>query len=77
MGIGEDCVCFDVENESVGEADEVPWPHLPEERYGEKTNARQDGRQAEKRQIRNDLVPGFGRMDQAGHCWCITIGDRS
>ena len=23
-----------------------------------------------------DLVPGFERIDQAGHCWCITTGDR-
>ena len=38
---------------------------------------RKDGRQAEKGQTSNDLVPGFERMDQAGHCWCITTGDRS
>ena len=45
--------------------------------YGEKTDAREDGRQAEKGQTSNDLVPGFERMDKAGHCWCITTGDRS
>ena len=45
--------------------------------YGEKTDARKDGRQAEKGQTSNDLVPGFERMDQAGHCWCITTGDQS
>ena len=39
--------------------------------------ARKDGRQAEKGQTSNDLVPGFERVDQAGHCWCITTGDRS
>ena len=39
--------------------------------------ARKDGRHAEKGQTSNDLVPGFERMDQAGHCWCITTGDRS
>ena len=77
MGVGEDWVCFDVEKEYVGEEDEVLWPHRPEERYGEKTDARKDGRQAEKGQTSNDLVPGFERMDQAGHCWCITTGDRS
>ena len=48
-----------------------------EERFGEKTDARKDGRQAEKGQTSNDLVPGFERLDQAGHCWCITTGDRS
>ena len=57
--------------------DEVLWPHRPEERYGEKTDARKDGRQAEKGQTSNDLVPGFERMDQTGHCCRITTGDRS
>ena len=61
----------------VGEEDEVIWPYRPEERYGEKTDARRDGRQAEKGHTSNDLVPGFDRMDQAGHCWCITTDDRS
>ena len=70
-------MCFDVEKEYVGEEDEVLWPHCPEERYGEKTDEREDGRQVEKEQTSNDLVPGFERMDQAGHCWCITTGDRS
>ena len=41
------------------EEDEVLWPHRPEERYGEKIDAREDGRQAEKGQTSNDLVPGF------------------
>ena len=77
MGVGEDWVCFDVEKEYVGEEDEVIWPHRPEERYGETTDARKDGRQAEKGQTTNDLVPGFERMDQSGHFWCITTGDRS
>ena len=36
MGVGEDWVCFDVEEGYVGEEDEVLWPHRPEERYGEK-----------------------------------------
>ena len=40
MGVGEDWVCFDVEKEYVGEEDEVLWPHSPEERYGENTDAR-------------------------------------
>ena len=81
MGVGEDCVCFDVEKEYVGEEDEVLWQHRTEERCMEKRliNAREDGRQAEKGQlISNDLVPGFERFDQAGrYCWCITTGDRS
>ena len=68
---------IDVEKEYVEEEDEVLWTHRPEERYGEKTDARKDGRQAEKGQTSNDLVPRFERMDQAGHCWCITTGDRS
>ena len=50
MGVGEDWGCFDVEKEYVGEEDEVLWPHRPEERYGEKIDAREDGRQAEKGQ---------------------------
>ena len=66
MGVGEDWVCFEVEEEYVGEEDEVLWPHCTEERYGEKTDARKDGRQAEKGQTSNDLVPGFERVDQAG-----------
>ena len=45
--------------------------------FREKTDAREDGRHAEKGQNSNDLVTGFERMDQAGHCWCITTGDRS
>ena len=77
MGVGEDWVCFDVEKEYVGDVDEVLWPHRPEEWYGQNTDAREDGRQAEKRQTSNNLVPGFERMDQALHCWCITTGDRS
>ena len=77
MGVGEDWVCFDVEKEYIREEDDVLWPHRPEERYGEKTDARKDGRQAEEGHTSNDLVPAFERMDQAGHCWCITTGDRS
>ena len=68
MGVGEDWVCFNVKTEYVGEEDEVIWPHRSEERYGEKTDANEDGKQAEKGQISNDLVPEFERMDQAGHC---------
>ena len=49
MGV-EDWVCFDVEKEYVGEEDEVLWQHRTEERYGEKTDAREDGRQAKKGQ---------------------------
>ena len=77
MGVGENWVCSDVEKEYGGEEDEVIWPHRPEERYGEKVDAREVGRQAEKGQTNNGLVPGFERMDQAEHCCCITIGDRS
>ena len=29
MGVGDDCVCFDVEKEYVGEEGEVLWPHRP------------------------------------------------
>ena len=77
MGVGEDWVCFDVKKEYGGEEDVVFWPHRPEKRYGEKIDAREDGRQAKKGQTSNDLVPGFERMDQAGHGCCITTGDRS
>ena len=77
MGVGENWVCSDVEKEYGGEEDEVLWPHRPEERYGEKVDAREGGRQAEKGQTCKDLVPGFERMDQAEHCCCITTGDRS
>ena len=44
MGVGEDWVSFDVEKEYGGEEDEVLWPHRPEERYGEKIDARESGR---------------------------------
>ena len=74
MGVGADWVYFDVEKEFGGEEDDVIWSHRPEERYGEKSDAREDGRQAEKGQTSNNLVPGFERMDQAGHCCCITTG---
>ena len=77
IGVGEDWFCFDVVREYGGEEDEVLWPHRPEERYGEKIDAREDGRQAEKGQTCNELVPGIERMDQAGHCCCITTVDRS
>ena len=40
MGVGVDWVCFDVVKEDVGEEDEVIWRHRPEERYGDKTDAR-------------------------------------
>ena len=68
MGVGEDWVYFDVEEEYVGEEDEVLWPHRPEERYGEKTDARKDGRQAEKGQTSNDLVPG-----KIGPSWTLLV----
>ena len=77
MGVGEDWVSFYVEKEYGGEEDEVIWPHRPEERCGEQIDAREGGRQAEKGKTSNDLVPGFERMDQVGHCCCITTGDRS
>ena len=41
MGVGENWVCSDVEKEYGGEEDEVLWPHRPEERYGEKVDARE------------------------------------
>ena len=75
--VGENWVCSDVEKEYGGEEDEILWPHRPEERYGEKVDAREGGRQAEKGQTNNGLVPGFERMDQGEHCCCITTGDRS
>ena len=77
IGVGEDWVSFDVEKEYGGEEDEVLWPHRPEERYGENIDARDGVRQAEKGQTSNGLDPGFDRMNQAGHCCCITTGDRS
>ena len=77
MGVGEDWVCFDVEKEFGGEEDEVLWPHRPEKRYEEEIEASEDGRQAEKGRTSNDLFTGFERMDEAGHCCCITTGERS
>ena len=77
MGVGEDWVCFDAEKEYSGEEDEVLLPHRPEERYEEDIYAREDGRQAEKGHTSNDLVPRFERMNEAGQCCCITIGERS
>ena len=44
MGVIEYWVCCDVEKEYGGEEDWVIWPHRPEERYGEKIDAREDGR---------------------------------
>ena len=70
IGVGEDWVCFDVEKEYFGEEDEVLWPHRPQERCGEKTNAREYGRQAEKGQTSNDLVPGFERMEPS---WTLLV----
>ena len=51
--------------------------HIVRETLWGNIDAREDGRQAEKGQTSNDLVPGFERMDQAGHCCRITTGDRS
>ena len=48
MGVGEDWVCFDVDQEYGGEEHEVIGPRRPEERYREKIDAREDGRPAEK-----------------------------
>ena len=45
--------------------------------YSGKETGRRSAGVAKKGQTSNDLVPGFERMDQAGHCWCITTGDRS
>ena len=77
MGIEENWVCFDVEKNSTAERKiRLFGRDRPEERYGEKTDAREDGRQTEKGQTRNDLVPGVERMDQTGHGCCIATGDR-
>ena len=51
--------------------------HIVRKNGGERIDAREGGRQAEKGQTSNGLVPGFERMDKAGHRFCITIGDRS
>ena len=40
-----------------------------------KTATGEDGRQAAKGQTCKDLVPGFKRLYQAGHCGCIPTGD--
>ena len=77
MGVGEDWVCFDVDKEYVGEEDEVIRPHRPEERYRENIDAREDGRPAEKGQTNNDVVPGFERMGQAGHCCDVKKSSKS
>ena len=45
-------------------------------KYGNKTDTRDDGRQAAKGQPCKDMVPGFERMDHAGHGGCIPTGDR-
>ena len=62
MGVGEDCVCFDVVKEYFGEEDDVLWPPRPVERYGEKTEARKEGRHAETGQTSNDLVAGASQL---------------
>ena len=58
--IGSD---VDVDKEYDGEKDEVIWPHRPK-KYGEKIDAGEDGRQAVKGQICNELVPPFERMSK-------------
>ena len=79
MGVGEDWVCFDVEKEYVGEEDEVIWPHRPEERYGEKTDYMQGKMEGKRRRGRpaTTWFQDLKDLDQAGHCGCITTGDRS
>ena len=77
MGVGENWVCFDAEEEYVGEEDEVLWPHRPEERYGEKTDARKGGRQAEKGQTSNDQdLKEWTKLDIAGASQLATDRER-
>ena len=72
MGVGQYWVRFDVEKECDGEEDEVLWPlrrlKKQHEKNSQKIDAGEDGRQAAKGQTSNDQVPGFERMDRAGHC---------
>ena len=80
MGVEEDCVCFNVENEYGGEEDEVIWPLRPEERHGEKIDAKEGGKQAWKGHTSKDLfqdLKEWTKLRQAGHCCCITTGDGS
>ena len=75
MGVEEDWVCFDVEKEYGGEEDVVIWPHCPEERYGEKTDAREDGRQAEKGQTATTWFEDFkewAKLDIAAASQLVT-----
>ena len=59
MGVGQDWVCFNVEQEYGGEEDEVVWPHrLKKKEYGENSDAGEGGWQAAKWQTCYDLM-GF------------------
>ena len=73
MGVVRDWVCFDVEKEYGGEEGEVLWPHRVKNSMEKRLiNAAWEWTwQAAKGQTGNDLVPGFERMDKAGHAECI------
>ena len=79
MGAGEDWVCFDVEKEYVGEEDEVLWPHRPEERHGEKTDAREDeGKRRRGRPATTwfQYLNGWTKLDIAGASQLATDRER-
>ncbi len=51
------------------------FDHIVRQNSIEKNDTREDGRHAPKGQACKDLVPGFKRMDNAGHGGCIPTGD--
>ena len=56
MGVGEDWVCCDGENEYGGEEDEVLWPHHPEKPVWRKDSCK--GRWEASRERTNQQRPG-------------------
>ena len=68
MGVGEDWACFDVDKEYGGEEMRF-FGHIIR-KNGMKNRLMQGKMEGKQR-------PGFERMDEAGHCWCITTGERS
>ena len=76
---GQDWVCFDVEKEYYMADRKIRlFGHIVRKNSMQKLNAAQeDGRRAAKGHTCNDLIPGFERMDKAGHGVCIPTDDRS
>ena len=73
MCVGQDGVCFML-IKSMSERKRMFFGHIVRTKTWNKSATGEDGRQATKGQTRKDLVPGFKRLDKAGHSGWVLIG---